>query len=371
MRFYDIGESPLMGFSEKHIAPLVLGGIIAAGASLAGNAIGASSQNKTNETSKEIAEMNNKFNAEQAQLQRDWQEDMWTKNNEYNSPQAMISRGLNPFVQGSAAMAGSKAPASGGATASASPPPSLQAFRPDFSDVGTALASMAQARAAMLNAEQNATLTPYKIEQIRGATDYRNIAIGESGYWTKNTGRESALLDQSREYQELKNMEFAARLTKAQEAQILLDAEAQQVLNKYLDSQQQADLFIKGQTLANLYAQGALTEAQYKTEMVKAIKLSVETNGLRVQNKIAEKTADSLIFANIQTNRARGLSSLWDSKNVNVTKNIEYSKEKAVRDYYKWSSKQKQKDVNSYELRNALDYGTRVFQGIGNSVGYK
>ena len=72
MRFYDFGENPLMGYSEKHIAPLVLGGIIAAGASLAGNAIGASSQNKTNQTS--IAEMNNKFNAEQAQLNRDWQE---------------------------------------------------------------------------------------------------------------------------------------------------------------------------------------------------------------------------------------------------------------------------------------------------------
>jgi hypothetical protein len=47
MRFYDIGESPLMGLSEKCIAPLVLGGIIAAGASLAGNAIGSASQNKT------------------------------------------------------------------------------------------------------------------------------------------------------------------------------------------------------------------------------------------------------------------------------------------------------------------------------------
>ena len=55
-----------MGHSEKCIAPLLLGGIIAAGASLAGNAIGASSQSKTNDTSKEIAEMNNKFNAEQA-----------------------------------------------------------------------------------------------------------------------------------------------------------------------------------------------------------------------------------------------------------------------------------------------------------------
>lgn len=358
-----------MGHSEKHIAPLVLGGIIAAGASLAGNAIGASSQNKTNQTNIDINRENNAFNAQQAQIQRDWQEKMWGMNNSYNSPNAMISRGLNPFVQGSAAMAGSRSPASGGAAASASSAPSLQAFRPDFSDVGSALASMAQARAAMLDAEQNAALTPYKIDQIRGATDYRNIGIGESGYWNASSGRRSALLDQSKEYQELKNMEFAGRLTSAQESQILLDSQAQQILNKYLDEQQQADLFIKGQTLANLYAQGALSEAQYKNQMAQAVKASAETNGIRISNRIAQQTADSLIYANIQANRARGLSSLWDSKNTNVLKNIEYSKDKALRDYYKWSSKQKQKDVNSYELRNAIDYGTRIFQGVGNSIG--
>ena len=371
MRFYDIGESPLMGHSEKHIAPLVLGGIIAAGASLAGNAIGASSQNKTNQTSIDINRENNAFNAQQAQIQRDWQEKMWGMNNSYNSPNAMISRGLNPFVQGSAAMAGSRSPASGGAAASSSSAPSLQAFRPDFSDVGSALASMAQARAAMLDAEQNAALTPYKIDQIRGATDYRNIGIGESGYWNAASGRRSALLDQSKEYQELKNMELAGRLTSAQESQILLDSQAQQILNKYLDEQQQADLFIKGQTLSNLYAQGALSEAQYKNQMAQAVKASAETNGIRISNKIAQQTADSLIYASIQANRAKGLSSLWDSKNTNVLKNIEYSKDKALRDYYRWSSKQKQKDVNSYELRNAIDYGTRIFQGIGNSVGRK
>ena len=265
-----------MGHSEKHIAPLVLGGIIAAGASLAGNAIGASSQNKTNQTSIAINRENNAFNAQQAQIQRDWQEKMWGMNNSYNSPNAMISRGLNPFIQGSAAMAGSKSPASGGAAASAAGMPSLQAFRPDFSDIGTALASMAQARAAMLNAESNVALTPYRMRQILGDTNYRNIGIGQSGYWTASTGRQSALLDQSKEYQELKNMEFAGRLTSAQEAQILLDSEAQQVLNKYLDEQQQADLFIKGQTLANLYAQGSLTDAQYKTEIAKAIKTAAE-----------------------------------------------------------------------------------------------
>jgi len=371
MRFYDIGESPLMGYSEKYIAPLVLGGIIAAGASLAGNAIGASSQSKTNQTSIDINRENNAFNAEQAQIQRNWQEKMWGMNNSYNSPNAMISRGLNPFVQGSAAMAGSRSPASGGSAASAASTPSLQAFRPDFSDVGSALASMAQARASMLNAEQNAALTPYRINQILGDTNYRNIGVGQSGYWNASTGRRSALLDQSREYQELKNMEFAGRLTSAQESQILLDAQSQQILNKYLDEQQQADLFIKGQTLANLYAQGALSEAQYKNQMAQAVKTSAETNGIRISNKIAEQTADSLIYANIQANRARGLSSLWDSKNTNVLKNIEYSKDKALRDYYKWSSKQKQKDVNSYELRNALDYGTRIFQGVGNSIGRK
>lgn len=360
-----------MGHSEKHIAPLVLGGIIAAGASLAGNAIGASSQNKANQTNIDINRENNAFNAQQAQIQRDWQEKMWGMNNSYNSPNAMISRGLNPFVQGSAAMAGSKSPASGGAAASATSAPSLQAFRPDFSDVGSALASMAQARASMINAEQNAALTPYRINQILGDTNYRNIGVGQSGYWNASTGRRSALLDQSKEYQELKNMEFAGRLTSAQEAQILLDSEAQQVLNKYLDEQQQADLFIKGQTLANLYAQGSLTEAQYKNQMAQAVKTAAETNGIRINNKIAAQTADSLIYANIQSNRARGLGSLWESKNTNVLKNMEYSKEKAVRDYYRWSSKQKQKDVNSYELRNALDYGTRIFQGVGNSIGRK
>lgn len=357
--------------NDKCLDPLIIGGIIAAGVSLASNATGASSQNKVNQTNIDINRENNRFNAEQAQIQRDWYEKMWDMNNSYNSPNAMISRGLNPFIGSSAGAGVSRSPASGGASAQAAGMPSLQAFRPDFSDVGTALASMAQARAAMMNAEQNAALTPYRMQEILGNTNYRNIGVGQSGYWNASTGRRSALLDQSKEYQELKNMEFAGRLTSAQEAQILLDSQAQQVLNRYLDEQQQADLFIKGQTLANLYAQGALSEAQYKNQMAQAVKTAAETNGIRINNKIAESTADSLIYANIQSNRARGLSELWNSKNINILKNVEYGKDKALRDYYKWSAKHKAKEVNSYELRNALEYGTRIFQGIGNSVGSK
>lgn len=368
MRFLEIGES-LLSPNDRCIAPLVLGGIIAAGASLAGNLIGSASQSNTNQTNIDINRENNAFNAEQAQIQRDWQEKMWGMNNSYNSPNAMISRGLNPFVQGSAAMAGSRSPASGGAAASAAPPPSVQAFRPDFSDIGSALASMAQARAAMMNAEQNVATTPFLINKILGDTDYRNIGIGQSGYWDASTGRRSAILDQSKEYQELKNMEFAGRLTAAQETQILLDSQAQQILNKYLDDQQQADLLIKGQTLANLYAQGALTEAQYKTEMAKAIKLSVETNGLRIQNRIADETADSLIKAANASYELQYRDSTYDYKNVKLRKHTEYKTSMAQQRLAEYGAELARKQGRTHYWESVSRGLGSIASGAGNVIG--
>lgn len=368
MRFLEIGES-LLSPNDRCIAPLVLGGIVAAGASLAGNIIGSSAQNKANQTNIDINRENNAFNAEQAQIQRNWQEKMWGMNNSYNSPNAMISRGLNPFVQGSAAMAGSKSPASGGAAASAAPPPSVQAFRPDFSDIGSALASMAQARAAMMNAEQNVATTPFLINKILGDTDYRNIGIGQSGYWNASTGRRSAILDQSKEYQELKNMEFAGRLTAAQEAKILLESQAQQILNKYLDEQQQADLFIKGQTLANLYAQGALTEAQYKTEMARAVKLSVETNGLRIQNRIAKETADSLIKATNAANELVYRDSTYDYKNVKLRKHTEYKTNMAQQKAAEYGAELARKQGRTHYWESIARGIGSIASGAGNIIG--
>lgn len=337
--------------------------------SITDNVVGMVNQNHQNKVNLRMMREQNDFNAKQAQLQRDWQEDMWNKNNEYNSPEAMISRGLNPFVGSSAGAGVSRAPASGGAAASAAPVPSMQAYRPNFSSVGTALASIAQARASMLNAKQNAALTPYRIDQIRGATDYRNIAVGESGYWNKSTGRESALLDQSKEYQELKNMEFAGRLSQAQEAQILLDAEAQQVLNKYLDEQQQADLFIKGQTLANLYAQGALTEAQFKTEMAKAVKLSVETNGLRIQNRIASETADSLIKATNASNELLYRDRTYDYENVKLRKHTEYNTAMANQKAAEYAAELARKKGRTHYWDSVSNGLGAIASGAGNVVG--
>lgn len=60
--------------------------------------------------------------------------------------------------------------------------------------------------------------------------------------------------------------------------------------------------------------------------------------------------------------------SLWDYKNVNNRKGMQYSKDKALRDYYKWSAGNARKDFDSYGLRNTIDYGTKLFQPLSKGV---
>lgn len=305
--------------------------IASSAANLTDNVVGMVNQNHQNKVNLRMMREQNAFNAEQAQIQRDWQQQMWGMNNAYNSPSAMISRGLNPFVQGSAAMAGSKSPASGGAAATAAPVPSMQAYKPNFSSVFQSLASLAQAKASEASAgesgsrtRQTDTVTPLLSDYYRGLTNWKNLAIGSSGYWDKETGRISAALDQSTEAQNLKNAQFAERISAAQETQILLNSEAQRIMNKYMDQNQQADLFIKAQTLSNLQAQGALTEKQIQTEIQRAILTAAETSGKKIDNRLASETADSLIKAANASNELQYRDYTYDYKNVKLRKHTEY-----------------------------------------------
>lgn len=118
---------------------------------LTDNVVGMVNQNHQNKVNLRLMREQNSFNAEQAQIQRDWQEKMWGMNNSYNSPNVMIARGLNPFIGSSAGAGVSKSPASGGAAATAAPVPSMQAFRPNFSSVFNSLASLAQAKSRNQN----------------------------------------------------------------------------------------------------------------------------------------------------------------------------------------------------------------------------
>ena len=165
---------------------------------------------------------------------------------------------------------------------------------------------------------------PYIVNSLSGLTNWKNLAIGESGYWNKATGRISAALDQSTEAQNLKNAQFAERISAAQETQILLNSEAQRTINKYMDQNQQADLFIKSQTLVNLQTQGALTEKQVQTEIQRAILVSAEASGKKIDNRVASETANSLIKAANASQELQYRDSTYDYKNVKLRKHTEY-----------------------------------------------
>lgn len=63
----------------------ILGSAIVSGASnLIGNVFGSKSQSSANKANMQIAQMNNDFNAKEAQKARDFILDMWNKTNEYN-----------------------------------------------------------------------------------------------------------------------------------------------------------------------------------------------------------------------------------------------------------------------------------------------
>lgn len=359
MRYLEIGEGLLSPRNEHHFLGAAISGIS-----------GTLQQSSANRANFRNTQTTNKFNMLEAQKQRDWQEKMVDESREYNSPEAMISRGLNPFLSGSAAQTGAGSGSSpSGAQASAVSPIPYQAFHPDFSSVDAALASFAQAKKFISESNQIDALTPFLVKKVIGDTNYKNIGVGESGYWNSNTGRISAELDQSMERQNLENAVTAGKLSAAQTSQIYLQSDAQAILNKYMDAQQQADLLTKAQYLYNLQQQGALTEKQIQTEIQRALQIAAQTQGQKISNKIASATADALISATNMAYYTQYYDSLWDYRNVNNRKNMQYSKDKAIRDYYKWTAGNAKKDFETYGIRNAIDYTSRIFQGAGNVIG--
>lgn len=350
--------------------------IASSAANLTDNIVGMVNQNHQNKVNLRLMREQNAFNAEQAQIQRDWQTQMWGMNNSYNSPNAMISRGLNPFVQGSAALAGSRSPASGGAAATAAPVPSMQAYKPNFSGVFQSLASLAQAKASEAAAgesgsrsRQTNTITPLLSDYYRGLTNWKNLAIGSSGYWNKETGRVSAALDQSTEAQNLKNAQFAERISAAQETQILLSSDAQRIINRYMDQDQQADLFIKAQTLVNLQVQGALTEKQVQTEIQRAILFSAEASGKKINNRVASDTADSLVKAANASHELQYRDSTYDYKNVKLRKHTEYKTSMANQKAAEYGADLIRKQSRTHYWESVARSLGSVASGSGNVIG--
>ena len=267
-----------------------------------GNAV---STNKTNKPNMAINQMNNEFNAAEAEKARQFQLEMWNRNNEYNSASAQRSRleeaGLNPYLMMNGGSAGTAQSAGSSSPASAAPPLSMQ--RQDFSGLSNALSSALQivnqtkeTNANVQTLQSQKSLYDAQANRILSDVDWWKLGP-EYKKWSQMTGLARAGLQFQTDRQNLRNMTWSGNLVQAQRVGVLLDNKSKTVINKYLDEGQRLQLDLIAAQYYDSMASGHLKYQQAKSEITKRIVMMIEGNGMRINNDIAEKTSEGYIKA--------------------------------------------------------------------------
>lgn len=297
------------------ITESTLGAIISGGAALGGAAVSGVASGKMNRKAikynKWALQEQQNFQSNQAQLGRDWSEEMmskanqwnldqWNRENEYNLPEnqkaRLLAAGINPALamQGASSVgqAGSS-PSSASAPSPASFPggsaPPLNLQRPDY---GTGFAQLSSA--------------------VNSYFDNKMKSEQSEGYGLDNAlkaayGDRVAQLSLGKTEAEIDNIRASTAKSYAESALVNLQAKEKQILNKYLDAGQQLSLFLKIGELASMKSQRELMSAQTRKAIAEEIEVSARARGLKISNYIAEQTAERLIIAANEENRYRGI----------------------------------------------------------------
>lgn len=330
------------------IIPGLIEGLGVLGSGIAGSIGGAVSTKSTNAMNYKINQMNNEFNAAEAQKSRDYMTDMWNKTNEYNSPSAMRQRlaeaGYNPYLGFNSGAAGSASNVGSPATGSAAAAAPQQPY--DWSNLASSVSSAFQI--ANQSQQTNASVSALQGQKsLADAETYQTLSnvdwyklSPEYRRWLQTTGASRAALSLNTDKQQLENMQWSRNIMEAQRTQLLLSNEQQRIMNKYLDEGQQLQIQIYASQYYDLMASGHLKYQQAKTELSQRIYLAALASGQRISNKIAESTADSLIQAQNAQNASSasyfkgfgsgaynaGINDTWIKYNQARQGNWQYSK---------------------------------------------
>lgn len=353
----------------KDFASGLFGGI----GSVISGAIGAKSTSDTNKTNLKINQMNNDFNAREAQKARDFQLDMWSRENEYNSASSQRKRmeeaGYNPYM--SDAQAGTATGLSGTSAATAAGASPQVPYLPDFQSVGVNLASalkmMSEKKQTDIENLNMSDLLRSQIWQNLGATDWRN-ASPEARAYNLSQGRKAAELGMASLEENLSNQRWSNNLLVANIANSLLDAEAKTILNKYLDQNQQAELNIKAANYEYLVMSGQMKRQEVKNLIAEEILTYAKARGLMISNRIAEETAEEMIRAMNNSNFYFG--SYFHSRAFNAgadafhDSSILRSNAGTAAEGFKQSAF----DTKLQPWREAVNSANMIFNGIGSGL---
>lgn len=356
----------------KDFASGLFGGI---GTVMSG-AIGAKAVSNTNKTNLKINQMNNDFNAREAQKARDFQLDMWNKQNEYNSASSSRKRleeaGYNAYM--SDAQAGTAAGMSGTSAATAAGAAPQIPYTPDFQSVGVNLASALKIMSEKKNIDiENLNMSDLLRSQIWkniGATDWRN-ASPEARAYNLSQGRKAAELGMASLEENLSNQRWSNNLLVANIANSLLDAETKTVLNKYLDQQQQAELNVKAANYEYLIMSGQLKRQEVNNLIAEEIETYARANGYILQNRILRETSDGVIRATNNTNFYFG--SYYHSRGFNAGADA-FHDSSILRSHAGSASegyKQSAFDTKFQPWREALNSANMIFNGSGSGLFYR
>lgn len=349
------------------------GGLFGGVGTVISGAIGAKSTADTNKTNLKINQMNNDFNAREAQKARDFQLDMWNRENEYNSASSQRKRleeaGYNPYM--SDAQAGTAAGMSGTSSASAAGAAPQLPYTPDFQSVGVNLASalkmMSEKKQTDIENLNMSDLLRSQIWQNLGATDWRN-ASPEAREYNLSQGRKAAELGMASLEENLSNQRWSNNLLVANITNSLLDANSKTILNKYLDEQQQAELNIKAANYEYLVMSGQLKRQEVNNLIAEEIETYARANGYNLQNRILRETSDGLIRATNNTNFYFG--SYYHSRAFNAgadafhDSSILRSRAGTAAEGYKQSAF----DTKLQPWRESLNSVNMLFNGMGSAL---
>jgi hypothetical protein len=285
------------------IIPALIGAIGAVG----GAALGAASNNKNISQN----QMNNEFNAREAQKARDFQLEMWNRQNEYNSPsnqrKLRAEAGYNPYLgyDSNTGVAGST-----GSTSQAQAASPLSVNPEVYSELGSQLGRAGQmlyqeresnARTKALQGE--ADVARAQSMQVLSNIDWGKLSP-EYKKWMRETGLQRVQLDYSTNKQNLENLRWTNLIQKAERTNLLLSAAAKRTLNKYLDQSEQTRINVMAAQYYDMMAAGHLKYQQCKESIAKQILYAKEgtwydsmTDKNRLDYRNALALADDYIAA--------------------------------------------------------------------------
>lgn len=336
---------------------------------------------------REERQRSQRFQAEQAQLERDYQTEMWNKTNEYNSAVNQRARleeaGLNPYLMMDGGDAGSAQSVSG-----VNPPSGVNPSVPmsPAQEIMAGVSSVQDAVNSFYDNMQKSALT----QEIQYSNYFKNPDTYGRDRWAAETLKEfgnnlgfmsdetaarivgfkghsrwakaynAEVLDNAIQSQELgnQNMNLQNQMIQANLVQVNLTSDAQRIINRYLDQQEYTKLNIASAAYTEMVARGQLTYEQWKGKIIENLDSSLSY-------RIKDSIANEFIRASCSAYRMQYSMNTYQFSDI-----LDADGKKTGKKYYQEAMKA---DLNNKLLHGkSLDrnYGWLDFtSGAGNLLG--